>query len=137
MAARNLELESLNKELEAFNYSISHDLRAPLRSMAGFSKVMMEDYAGKLDDQGKDYLARIRNSSEKMTRLIDDLLRLSKISRQEIDCMDIDLSKLAESVVHSIRESSAGKNVEVVIREGVKVFCGPEPDEGRYDEPAR
>ena len=125
MAARNLELESLNKELEAFNYSISHDLRAPLRSMAGFSKVMMEDYAGKLDDQGKDYLARIRNSSEKMTRLIDDLLRLSKISRQEIDRMDIDLSKLAESVVHNLRESSAGKNVEVVIREGIRASADP------------
>ncbi len=125
MAARNLELEALNKELEAFNYSISHDLRAPLRSMSGFSKIMMEDYAEKLDDQGKDYLTRIRNSSEKMTRLIDDLLRLSKISRQEIERINIDLCKLAESVVHNLREASAGRNVEVVIRKDVRASADP------------
>ncbi len=125
LAARNAELEALNKELEAFNYSISHDLRAPLRSMSGFIKIILEDYAEKLDDQGKDYLTRIRKGSEKLERLIDDLLRLSKVSRQAIDRMDYDLTKLAESIISNLRESSAGRNVEVVIRAGARASVDP------------
>ncbi len=125
MARRNMELEALNKELEAFNYSISHDLRAPLRSMSGFSKIMLEDFAGKLDDYGKDYLTRIRTGSEKMTRLVDDLLHLSRISRQPIDRMDYDLSRLAEATVVNLRDSSPGRNVEVVIEPGVRAFVDP------------
>lgn len=125
MAARNLELEALNKELEAFNYSISHDLRAPIRSMAGFSKIVTEDYAERLDDQGKDYLTRIQNASDKMTHLIDDLLNLSRISREPIDRMDIDLSKLADSVIHNMRETYAGRSVEVVVREGMRASVDP------------
>ena len=118
----NAELEGLNNELEAFNHSISHDLRAPLRSMSGFSASLMEDHADKLDEQGKDYLGRIRRGAEKLSRLIDALLNLSAMSRQEIDRMEIDLSKLAESVAYSLRESSPGRKVEVVIQENVKAF---------------
>ena len=125
MAARNLELETLNKELEAFIYSVSHDLRAPLRSMTGFAKIMQEDYADKLDDQAKDYLTRIFNGSTKMTQLINDLLHLSKLSRQEVDRMDIDLSKLAEAAIHNLREAEHGRNVEVLIAQGVRAAVDP------------
>ena len=125
MATRNLELETLNKELEAFIYSVSHDLRAPLRSMTGFAKIMQEDYADKLDDQAKDYLTRIFNGSTKMTQLINDLLHLSKLSRQEVDRMDIDLSKLAEAATHNLREAEHGRNVEVLIEQGVRASVDP------------
>ena len=125
MATRNLELETLNKELEAFIYSVSHDLRAPLRSMTGFAKIMQEDYADKLDDQAKDYLTRIFNGSTKMTQLINDLLHLSKLSRQEVDRMDIDLSKLAEATIHNLREAERGRNVEVLIEQGIRAAVDP------------
>ncbi len=115
MATRNLELETLNKEIEAFIYSVSHDLRAPLRTMSGFAKIMQEDYADKLDDQAKDYLTRIFNGSIKMTQLINDLLHLSKLSRQELDRMDVDLSKMAEAAIHNLRETDHGRNVEVLM----------------------
>jgi len=120
MAVRNLELDTLNKELEAFIYSVSHDLRAPLRSMTGFAKILREDYEDKLDNQAKDYLTRIFNGSTKMTQLINDLLHLSKLSRQEVDRRDIDLSKLAEAEIHNLREAEHGRNVEVLIAQGVR-----------------
>ncbi len=125
MAARNLELESVNKELDAFNYSVSHDLRAPLRTVSGFSKIIFEDYADKLDDQGRDYLARIKNGSDRMTHLIDDLLRLSHISRQNVERMDYDLSTLASAVVNSLREAAPVRNAEVVIAEGLRAVVDP------------
>jgi len=125
MATRNLELETLNRELEAFIYSVSHDLRAPLRSMTGFAKIMQEDYADKLDDQAKDYLTRIFNGSKKMTQLINDLLHLSKLSRQEVDRRDIELSKLAEAAIHNLREADHGRNVEVLIAQGVRAVVDP------------
>ncbi len=123
MAARNVELESVNKELESFIYSISHDLRAPLRTMGGFARMMVEDYTDRLDEKGRDYLGRIRNGSEKMTRLIDDLLNLAKISRQELNRMKIDLSKLSSSVVSELQEADPARNVEVLIAEGLTAFA--------------
>ena len=125
MAARNLELESLNKELEAFIYSISHDLRAPIRTMSGFAKILHEDYAGKLDEKGQDYLDRILKGSVKSTRLIDDLLHLSKISRQEIERIDTDLNKRALKIVEQLREMNPGRNVEVVVQEGLTASVDP------------
>ena len=122
---RTDELETINKELEAFIYSVSHDLRAPLRTMAGFSKILIEDYGNKLENQPKDYLVRINNASEKMTELIDDLLRLSKISRQEIDCFEVDLSKLAASIIAGLREAHPGRNIEVMIAEGLRATVDP------------
>ena len=80
----NQELAALNEELEAFSYSVSHDLRGPLRSMDGFSLVLLEDYGDKLDEEGKDALERIRAASQRMGRLIDDLLRLSQVTRAEL-----------------------------------------------------
>jgi K+-sensing histidine kinase KdpD len=119
MAARNVALEGVNKELEAFIYSVSHDLRAPIRSMSGFAKFLVEDYADTLDDQGKDYLKRIDEGAAKMTRIINDLLYLSRINRQEINRMQIDLSRLASSVVSELRAADPGRVVEVTIRNGV------------------
>lgn len=121
MAARNLELESLNKELESFAYSISHDLRAPLRSMDGFSKILLEDYAGMLDERGKDYLRRVRNASLRMDELINDLLDLSRIIRRDVEIAEVNLSKAVRDITRVLKEGEPGRNVEFVIAEGVVV----------------
>jgi two-component system CheB/CheR fusion protein len=124
-AARSQELEELNRELEAFNYSISHDLRGPLRVMGGFVKALEEDYAGRLDDTGRDYLARIGRSALKMTLLIDGLLKLSKISRQKANRARVDMSTLAAGVISSLREEGSGRTVEVSIEEGLSASADP------------
>ena len=87
-------LEITNKELEAFSYSVSHDLRAPLRALHGFSEALQEDYADRLDDEGKDYLKRIQANAMRMSELIDDLLKLSRLGREELKVVSIDLSQL-------------------------------------------
>ncbi len=115
-------LEGANRELESFIYSVSHDLRAPLRHISGFVGILMEDYDGQLDAQGKDYLTRIRKGSERMARLIDDLLYLSRISRQEMSTESVDLSAISLSVVNDLREANPGRQVEVHIGEGL---CSP------------
>ncbi len=125
MAARNLELEFLNRELESFVYSVSHDLRAPIRTMSGFAKIIIEDYAGKLDAQGRDYINRILKGSEKSTQLINDLLRLSQISRQDMDRMDYDLSGIVSSIETNLRESNPGRSAEITIAEGLRASVDP------------
>src|SRR5947207_8008689 len=89
------QLEAANKELEAFSYSVSHDLRAPLRGIDGFSQALLEDYAGVLDPAGRAYLQRVRAATQRMGRLIDDLLNLSRLSRREMKREAVDLSALA------------------------------------------
>jgi PAS domain S-box-containing protein len=112
-------LESLvkerTKELEAFSYSVSHDLRAPLRSIEGFSQAIWEDFQDKLGDHGKDYLTRIRNASNLMTELIDDMLKLSRITRTDIDMIDVDLSDIAHSVMNNLKKSHPERTVNVKI----------------------
>lgn len=100
---RTAQLEATNHELEAFSYSVSHDLRSPLRSIHGFSQALMEDYSEQLDDTAKDYLHRVSAASVKMGRLIDDLLGLSRISRQEISVEAVDVSALAANVVENLK----------------------------------
>jgi PAS domain S-box-containing protein len=95
------ELEATNKELESFSYSISHDLKAPLRSIDGFSRIVLEDYSDKVDAQGQEYLQRISSSSKLMSQLIDDILNLSRITQTEIHLEKVDLTQLAEEVVGS------------------------------------
>ncbi len=101
---RTTELKNINRELEAFTYSVSHDLRSPLRSIDGFSVALLEDCGSQLDTMGKDYLARIRAASQRMGKLIDSLLYLSRVSRQEITAQAVNLATLADEIVEGLRE---------------------------------
>jgi PAS domain S-box-containing protein len=112
---RTAQLEMINHELEAFSYSVSHDLIAPLRAMNGFSQILLEDYSAQLDETGKGYLNRIRNSSIFMGRLIDDLLKFSRVTRSEIHIEDVDLGKIINDVLAELRASQPERNVDVVI----------------------
>jgi PAS domain S-box-containing protein len=116
---RTLELEESNKELESFSYSVSHDLRAPLRSIDGFSNKILKDYHHLMDDQGKDYFSRVINASQKMGRLIDDLLKLARLSRVEISIATTDLSVLAELVAVDFKAASPERKVDFVIQPGL------------------
>ena len=114
-----LQLEAANRELEAFSYSVSHDLRAPLRSVAGFSQVLFEDYADKLDAEGRDSLERILNATHRMGRLIDDLLNLSRVSRSEMRHEEVKLSELAEKIADVLRKRQPERQTEFNIAEGL------------------
>jgi ligand-binding sensor domain-containing protein/signal transduction histidine kinase len=109
---RTVQLETANKELEAFSYSVSHDLRAPLRSIDGFSRALQEDYADKLDDEGKDHLQRVRAASRKMDHLIDDMLRLSQINRAELSWGKVNLSEMAAQIGDELKRSEPQRQVE-------------------------
>ncbi|HSL00326.1 MAG TPA: CHASE domain-containing protein, partial [Rubrobacteraceae bacterium] len=118
----NRELEGANQELEAFSYSVSHDLRAPLRSIDGFSQILLEDYADRLDEEGRDYLARVRAASEHMGNLIDDLLDLSRVSRGPLRREVVDLSVMAEGIIQQLRKAQPEREVEFVAEEGIVAF---------------
>ncbi len=122
----NQELAALNTELEAFSYSVSHDLRGPLRAMDGFSLVLIEDYGDKLDEEGKDALGRIRAASQHMGRLIDDLLRLSKVTRAELKMKRVDLTGIAHGVVESLPRDRSGRAVEWAIEDGMTITADTE-----------
>jgi PAS domain S-box-containing protein len=112
-------LATANKELEAFSYSVSHDLRAPLRTIDGFSRALLEDYADKLGVQGKDYLNRVREATQHMGQLIDDLLKLSHMMTMEMRHQETDLSKLAGSITAQLQKTEPERRVEFVIQKGV------------------
>jgi hypothetical protein len=126
LRARTDALEIANRELEAFSYSVSHDLRAPLRVMDGFSLALLEDYSGALDEQARDYLGRIRAASLNMGVLIDDLLSLSRVTRAEMHPARVDLSALARNLTRTQCEAAPGRDVEVVIAEGLAAECDPQ-----------
>ncbi|HEY3225517.1 MAG TPA: response regulator, partial [Planctomycetota bacterium] len=119
------ELEQKNLELEAFSYSVSHDLRAPLRSIDGFSKALLEDYAERLDDQGRDHLGRVRNAAQRMGELIDDLLQLSRVGGSEMRRERADLSALAHAVAAELQERDPHRRVRFVIHEGLLAEADP------------
>jgi len=119
LCERTAQLESTNKELEAFAYSVSHDLRAPLRSIDGFSQILLEDYTDKLDAEGQDYLRRVRVASQRMAHLIEDLLTLSRITRREMRREPVDLSALAREIVAELKQREPDRQVEFVIEEEV------------------
>lgn len=121
----NQELASLNEELEAFSYSVSHDLRGPLRSMDGFSQVLLEDYGDRLDEEGKDALERIRAASQRMGDLIDDLLRLSKVTRAELNVTQVDLSALARDIAAALDRTPSAHAVEWEIESGLELRADP------------
>ena len=114
------ELSATNKELEAFCYSVSHDLRAPLRGIDGFSKALVEDFADRLDSEGKGYLHRIRTACQRMGQLIDDLLALSRITRRDMRRERVDLSAIAQEIVMDLQKRRPGRQVEFVITEGLE-----------------
>ena len=101
---RTAQLQAANQELEAFSYSVSHDLLAPLRGLNGFSQLLLEDYADKLDDAGKNLLQRIRAGSQRMGQLINDLLTLSRVSRSVLHREPVDLTELASEIAAELRE---------------------------------
>ena len=116
------ELAAINKELEAFSYSVSHDLRAPLRSIDGFSQALIEDYADKLDEEGKDYLIRVRKATQHMGRIIDDLLKLSRITRRPLEHEKVDLSGLSQSIINELKKRYSDRKVKVSIDDDLMVI---------------
>ena len=117
--AANRQLNAANQELETFSYSVSHDLRAPLRSIDGFSQALLEDYGDRLDHQGKDYLNRVRGATQHMGQLIDDLLTLSRVTRAEMLRKTVDLSTLAADVLAELQKSEPARRVEWRIEPGL------------------
>lgn len=118
---KTMELAVANKELEAFTYSASHDLQAPLRSISGFSEILLEDYQDCLDTQGKEYLKRVVRSSEKMSQLVQDLLKLSRISRKEMTFSTVNLSNQAKEIINELQQKEPDRQVSVTIEPDLKV----------------
>jgi DNA-binding response OmpR family regulator len=119
-AALVAELERKNRELEAFSYSVSHDLRAPLRAIDGFSKALMEDCADRIGGEGLQHLNRVRAAAQRMGELIDDMLQLSRVTRVEMSRRHVDLSHLAREVVAELRRQEPERAIEIVIADGLE-----------------
>ena len=117
------QLETSNNELESFAYSISHDLRAPLRAINGFSQALCEDYGDLFDEEGQDYLDRIRANTNRMGQLIDDLLQLSRLSRSELRYTMVDLSSLAQEILGNLQKTDPNRQVDVTITSEITVFA--------------
>jgi len=107
-------LEAVNQELEAFSYSVSHDLRAPLRAISGFAQAVREDYAPRLDEEGQRYLGLIQDNAHRMGHLIDDLLTFSRLGRQQVLENQVDLLTLAHAVFDELRAQTPGRNIRFV-----------------------
>jgi signal transduction histidine kinase len=122
---RTAELERINRELEAFSYSVSHDLRAPLRTIDGFSLALEEDYAATVGDTGRDYIGRVRGGVQRMGLLIDALLQLSRITRTEIVRESFSISDLAESVISDLREQNRNRDLSFEIEPGLTAYADP------------
>ena len=118
---RTAQLEAANQELEAFSYSVSHDLRAPLRSIDGFSQALLEDYQDKLDDTAKSYLDRVRKATQHMGLLIDDMLKLSRVTRSGFHHASVDMSTMVREISEKLQQNDPVRTVDVIIREGVFV----------------
>lgn len=114
-----VDLEATNAELEAFSYSVSHDLRAPLRALDGFSQALVEDSGDRLDDGAREYLQRIRAASQRMGRLIDDLLTLSRITRSKVERKSTDLSEIADAILAELRDGDPDRTVSVRLQPGI------------------
>jgi PAS domain S-box-containing protein len=119
LEGRVRELGALNRELEAFSYSVSHDLRAPLRSIDGFSQALAEEYGEQIDAQGQDYLRRIRAATQRMGELIDDLLTLSRVTRRELHRESVNLSALARTIAAHLENRDPGRRVEFRVADGL------------------
>lgn len=122
---RNAELELVNRELESFSYSVSHDLRTPLRGIDGFTQAVLEDFADQLPEAGREYLSRVRSAAHRMGSLIDDLLALSHVTRALVARADVDISALAEDIIADARAAEPGRVVEVEIAPGLSAKADP------------
>ena len=126
LAARNRQeeleerVQERTREIESFTYSVSHDLRSPLRAMDGFSLALLEDHADKLDEEGRNYLQRIRAAASRMGDIIDDLLMLSRVNRQSLSLTSVDLSRMANDIIAELREQEPKREVEVRIEAGLR-----------------
>lgn len=123
---RTTELAMANRELEAFCYSVSHDLRAPLRSIDGFSQMLLEDYGSALGAEGRDYLQRVRAASQRMAQLIDDLLELSRLARSEVRRERVDLSALARAIAAELSQTQPERRVTFVVEDGLEAEADPQ-----------
>lgn len=121
VADRTRRLESVNKELEAFSYSVSHDLRAPLRAIDGFSQILLKNHSSKLDPTGIDYLQRIQRATVRMGELIDDLLQLSRVSSSRVHIVHVNLSQIAREAIAELRERDPARRVATEVQDGVGV----------------
>jgi signal transduction histidine kinase len=122
---RTADLETSNKELEAFSYSVSHDLRAPLRAIDGFSAQLLELYADRLDERGQHYLRRVRAATLRMSELIDDLLQLSRLSQETLRCERIDLTALSTSIANELRLQDPERRVSFESQPGLESWGDP------------
>ena len=125
VAERTTQLELANKELESFSYSVSHDLRAPLRAIDGFSAALAEDYGESLDARARGYLDRVRRAAQRMADLIDSLLKLAKVARTPITFAQVDLSAIAQALAGELRESDPQRSVDVTVEAGLEAQGEP------------
>ncbi|MBI4301345.1 MAG: PAS domain S-box protein [Chloroflexi bacterium] len=120
-----IRVQERTKELEAFTYSVSHDLRAPLRSIDGFSQALLEDYTAKLDEQGKDYLSRVRTASQRMGQLIDDMLALSRVTRSEMRHETVNMSNVAQAIADELRKAEPHRQIDFTVAQGLTTEGDP------------
>lgn len=125
LARQNNDLKAVNQELEAFSYSVSHDLRAPLRAIDGFSQILLKEHAGQLDEKGLDRLGRVRRGAQRMGELIDDLLKLSRVTRAELKVKRVDLGGLATEVVEALRKQEPERSVTLDIAPNLDAEADP------------
>jgi light-regulated signal transduction histidine kinase (bacteriophytochrome) len=125
VSERTVELQAANRELTAFCHSVSHDLRAPLRGISGWTRALLEDCSESLGTRGREYVSRVANDAARMWQLIDDLLKLSRVSQAELHTGPVDLSALAIEIVTRLRASAPGRNVQVTIQPGLVATGDP------------
>jgi len=126
LVQRSAQLEASNKELEAFSYSVSHDLRAPLRGIDGFAQAILEDYDEKLDDSGRSYLHRVRAASQRMSQLIDAMLNLARLTRAEIRTQTFDVSAVVRSILDDLQKVDKERKVECVVANNLFATADPQ-----------
>jgi light-regulated signal transduction histidine kinase (bacteriophytochrome) len=125
VAERTTRLDATNRELQSFAHSISHDLRAPLRALDGFSQILVEDYGERLDETGRGHLARIQGAARHMADLMDGLLQLSRLSREELQRQPVDLSELTAAIIEGLREQDPARRVDVAIAPHLTAIADP------------
>jgi signal transduction histidine kinase len=125
VAERTVELESANKELEAFSYSVSHDLRAPARALSGLSEMLLEEHASSLPEPVPDILLRIHDSAKRMGQLIEDLLSLSRVNRHELCCATVNLTRIAQQILNELKQTSPERQVDCQVAAELRVTGDP------------